>query len=155
MTITFEQIAKILDGIDKDECFHDEGWWETCTGADFGTKKLAEIKELFDANSGIAKTAYDAQMKIKHELLNSWVSTGGSREKFWQMRAGEFASMVNWACVELLAGTTTANDLQQAEDYLFRVKDYLEFNDDLEDENRIEYPCEHGFFSGECNECNS
>jgi hypothetical protein len=46
---TFEQIAKILDGIDKDECADRTGWWETDVGAKFGTKVLAEIKALFDA----------------------------------------------------------------------------------------------------------
>lgn len=129
MSIKFEDIERLLIGIDKTEYVSSAGWWETSTGAKYGARILAKIKELFDNDN-------------KTEC----------REKHWQQLAGEFACMVNWACVELLNGNTTANDLAQAEDYLERVKDYLEFNDDLEDENIIEYPCEHGHFSGECEE---
>jgi hypothetical protein len=45
------KILKILEGIDKTEtettpeC---NGWWETSTGADFGAKKIEEIKALFE-----------------------------------------------------------------------------------------------------------
>ncbi len=46
--VTFEAIAEILDGIDSDELVREEGWWETSEGAEFGAKKLAEIKALFD-----------------------------------------------------------------------------------------------------------
>lgn len=37
------EIKKILDGIDKDECQYDGGWWPTSTGRKFGAEKLAEI----------------------------------------------------------------------------------------------------------------
>jgi hypothetical protein len=47
--VTFEQIEAILKGIDQDEMVVDYGWWETSFGAEFGAKKLAEIKALFDA----------------------------------------------------------------------------------------------------------
>ncbi len=39
-----EQIKTILDGIDRDET-HDEGWWETSKGVQYGTQKLAEVLE--------------------------------------------------------------------------------------------------------------
>ena len=47
MAITYEDITKILDGIDKDG--YNDGWWETSTGAEFGVTILAQIKELFDS----------------------------------------------------------------------------------------------------------
>ncbi len=43
-----EEIKIILEGIDKDECSHGEGWWETSDGAEFGKNKLNEILELID-----------------------------------------------------------------------------------------------------------
>lgn len=44
-----EQIAEILAGIDKTECESDNGWWETSTGAEFGIRKLVEIKQFLEA----------------------------------------------------------------------------------------------------------
>ena len=46
--IQYEDIAKILHGIDMDECENDDGWWETSTGAEYGASVLAEIKALFE-----------------------------------------------------------------------------------------------------------
>ena len=40
-------ILAILNGINQTETESDDGWWETSTGAEFGAKKLAEIKSLF------------------------------------------------------------------------------------------------------------
>ena len=42
-----EQIELILSGIDKTECEANGGWWETSTGAEFGRKKLEELRALF------------------------------------------------------------------------------------------------------------
>ena len=40
-------LDRILVGIDKTETEHPDGWWETSAGAEFGAKKLAELKALF------------------------------------------------------------------------------------------------------------
>ena len=39
-----EQIREILKGIDGVESSSPEGWWETSTGAEFGSAKLAEVE---------------------------------------------------------------------------------------------------------------
>ena len=43
-----EKIIDILKGIDKTETELDGGWWETSTGAEFGSRKLKEILDLFE-----------------------------------------------------------------------------------------------------------
>ena len=50
-----EEIDEILNGIDKEEVEDKDGWWETSTGAEFGAKKLKEIKELFSRSMGDSK----------------------------------------------------------------------------------------------------
>lgn len=44
----FEQVAKILDGIDAEECEREDGWWETSYGAAFGAGKLEELRTLLE-----------------------------------------------------------------------------------------------------------
>ena len=44
--IQYEDIARILHGIDSDDI--DDGWWETSTGAEYGASVLSEIKALFE-----------------------------------------------------------------------------------------------------------
>jgi hypothetical protein len=39
----------LLDGIDRDECHPDGGWWQTSDGSKFGRIKLRELKELLSA----------------------------------------------------------------------------------------------------------
>lgn len=46
-TALIRAIETILTGIDKEETITDSGWWETSNGADFGARKLAEIRALF------------------------------------------------------------------------------------------------------------
>ena len=41
------QIETILCGIDKTETEHDNGWWETSSGATFGKDRLRKIEALF------------------------------------------------------------------------------------------------------------
>ena len=41
-----EKLESILEGIDKDECEDENGWWETSTGAKFGEKKKKELVDL-------------------------------------------------------------------------------------------------------------
>lgn len=38
------RIIALLNGIDKDEISHPDGWWETSTGADFGASILQKIR---------------------------------------------------------------------------------------------------------------
>jgi hypothetical protein len=42
----FARIDTLLDGIDRDECHPDGGWWQTSDGGRFGRIKLRELKEL-------------------------------------------------------------------------------------------------------------
>lgn len=42
----FEQVAKILEGIDSEEQESGYGWWETSYGAQFGAEKLEELRVL-------------------------------------------------------------------------------------------------------------
>lgn len=44
----YKEIIDLLEGIDKIETDHDKGWWETSTGADFGSKILIKLKKLFE-----------------------------------------------------------------------------------------------------------
>ena len=37
-------LTKLLDGIDKTQIESDEGWWETSTGAEFGSSVLKIIR---------------------------------------------------------------------------------------------------------------
>ena len=48
ISITYQDIAKILKGIDLTETKDEDGWWETNKGADFGRERLNEIKTLFE-----------------------------------------------------------------------------------------------------------
>jgi hypothetical protein len=41
-----QELNTILDGIDRCQTDQPEGWWETSTGAEFGARKLAEVKTL-------------------------------------------------------------------------------------------------------------
>ena len=38
-----EEVSLILSGIDKDDLESEDGWWETSTGAEFGSNKLKEV----------------------------------------------------------------------------------------------------------------
>lgn len=42
-----EMVEYILRGIDAIESADPEGWWETSTGANFGARKLQELRALF------------------------------------------------------------------------------------------------------------
>jgi hypothetical protein len=63
-------LEAILDGIDKDEA--EDGWWETSTGAEFGARKLVELKEAITARiaeiqrerDDHAHAAWLAQMRV-------------------------------------------------------------------------------------------
>jgi len=42
----FDSIKTVLKGIDQTETDTEQGWWETSTGAEFGWRKMEELKEL-------------------------------------------------------------------------------------------------------------
>jgi len=42
----YKIIVDIFQGIDETESDSDFGWWETSAGADFGKKKLNEVRKL-------------------------------------------------------------------------------------------------------------
>ena len=44
-TEALQRLREIVDGIDRDE-MHDDGWWETSTGAEFGAQRLKLLEEL-------------------------------------------------------------------------------------------------------------
>jgi hypothetical protein len=45
--ISYEQICKVLKGIDLTEAESPRGWWGTEQGAAFGKAKMTEIRQLF------------------------------------------------------------------------------------------------------------
>jgi hypothetical protein len=49
------QIDTLLDGIDRDECHPDGGWWQTSDGSKFGRIKLRELKELISTSLPAAR----------------------------------------------------------------------------------------------------
>jgi hypothetical protein len=55
----FAQIETLLDGIDRDECHPDGGWWQTSDGSTFGRIKLRELKELISASLPAAQPELD------------------------------------------------------------------------------------------------
>lgn len=56
-----KEFEEILKGIDKDELDGDkEGWWETSTGVEFGTKKLKECLQFL---SQVAQNHYQQGLK--------------------------------------------------------------------------------------------
>ncbi len=52
------------------------------------------------------------------------------REKEWQVLAGEFASLANWAAIMLCGRKKpTSNDIDQAHEIIDRVGEYLVFDE--------------------------
>jgi hypothetical protein len=51
-----DRIKAILAGIDKTETEHPDGWWETSVGAEFGARKLAEIRAAIEPPSQFSAT---------------------------------------------------------------------------------------------------
>ena len=45
-------VEKILEGIDKDQCDSDKGFWETSDGVKAGKQMLIEIRKLAGVNHG-------------------------------------------------------------------------------------------------------
>lgn len=40
------RLHEIVRGIDKDEIYDEDGWWETSFGVEFGAARLAELDAL-------------------------------------------------------------------------------------------------------------
>lgn len=45
--VSFDQVARALEGVDRTETSDDTGWWATSAGAAFGAEKLDELRKLF------------------------------------------------------------------------------------------------------------
>jgi hypothetical protein len=69
----FARIDTLLDGIDRDECHPDGGWWQTSDGSKFGRIKLRELKELLSA-AHLAKL--EPVAPTDEELYELWNSEG-------------------------------------------------------------------------------
>ena len=46
--IEANKILEILDGIDQEEDYNNNGWWENHCGADFGKEKLKELLDYIE-----------------------------------------------------------------------------------------------------------
>ena len=56
-----------------------------------------------------------------------------SKEKLWQIRAGRFAVIANWALHEFLDKVSIgSNEHEQANDYLNEIIPYLDFDEELD-----------------------
>ena len=51
----FARIDTLLDGIDRDECHPDGGWWQTSDGSTFGRIKLRKLKELIASSLSLSR----------------------------------------------------------------------------------------------------
>lgn len=90
------ELSTILRGIDKDNTDNKEGWWETSTGVEFGSKKLQEIKsfisnliaqtkeeayqegredEALDSTEGIQSIVEEAKAETVREILDECKDT--------------------------------------------------------------------------------
>lgn len=63
-----EKIRECLRGIDKDQMSGPDGWWETSTGVEFGTKKLAEVLSIVGE---LESNAEDEAVLGDHNLIPS------------------------------------------------------------------------------------
>ena len=46
--IESNKICEILEGIDQDETYNNNGWWENHCGSDFGKEKLKELLDYIE-----------------------------------------------------------------------------------------------------------
>jgi hypothetical protein len=81
------RIDTLLDGIDRDECHPDGGWWQTSDGSKFGRIKLRELKELVSAAhlaqpEPVAPTDEDWRHELNGRLWDSYKTIGYQGEEF-------------------------------------------------------------------------
>ena len=67
-TELIEKVKNILKGIDLDEVSDTNGWWETSSGAEFGTKKLNEVIKAIQALSEEKVVSADFESALTYEL---------------------------------------------------------------------------------------
>jgi len=69
-------VEKILIGIDKDETEHPDGWWPNSVGAEFGAKKLQELRALLD-NRPKPAAQHQGEPVVWVECSPAWLKAGG------------------------------------------------------------------------------
>ena len=69
-------VEKILIGIDKDETVHPDGWWPNSVGAEFGAKKLQELRALLD-NRPKPAAQHQGEPVVWVECSPAWLNAGG------------------------------------------------------------------------------
>lgn len=124
-----QAVAKILDGIDKDEGYCDEGWWPTSTGVQFGTERLAlvlAVVQELEAECDRLRAQVEA-LKLKAAYLDRAYAAFGrahfpdegqpgmliNATRFWDLLGGEHGSE-NWPD-EVFLTPEDAPDLVQPE----------------------------------------
>jgi hypothetical protein len=68
----FARIDTLLDGIDRDECHPDGGWWQTSDGSKFGRIKLRELKELIASSLSPSHPATQPEPAPTDEEIEEW-----------------------------------------------------------------------------------
>ncbi len=61
--------------------------------------------------------------------LRLTIKDQNSKIKNWQQLVGKFAADANWAAIALCNGEPSSNDIDQANDVIDRVGDYLAFDE--------------------------
>lgn len=72
----FDRILEAIDGIDRDECESDDGWWETSKGAAFGAERkatiVAALSEIESALRGIREALPFIQYRMEDATDHEW-----------------------------------------------------------------------------------
>lgn len=86
-------LETILRGIDKDECDHDEGWWETSEGAAFGAAKLAQLKAAIREQMDRPETLMEHLRRIGVGWQTRTLPSGN---KIIRIRLDKLSQAENW-----------------------------------------------------------
>lgn len=73
-----KKLDEMFKGIDMDVCESDGGWWETSTGADFGKRKLEELKQFIDSlyseqSAKSAHTMSEGDLRDLFDKFYAWL----------------------------------------------------------------------------------
>jgi hypothetical protein len=108
------RIDTLLDGIDRDECHPDGGWWQTSDGSKFGRIKLRELKELVSA-AHLAKPQPDPVAPtdeqwdaLKERVWDQYQTNGYQGERF--MYNSDFDTALDVVRQKLTRWGTPANN---------------------------------------------